>query len=133
MTDKQPSTEFLVISRGQWDEARSQEEIQSAIDAFYDWHDRLVAEGTFRAGQRLAIGGRTVSRQGMTDGPFSESKELIGGFWFVIAGSLDEAASIAARNPCIGCGLAFEIRPLDPQRASAAMVSNETPVARRGG
>jgi hypothetical protein len=124
--------EFLVISRGQWDEARSEEEIQSAIDGFYAWHDELVAEGVFRPGQRLAIEGAMVSRQGVTDGPFSEGKELVGGFWFIAADSLDEAAKIMTRNPCLACGLVFEVRPLDPQRASAAMVTNETPGARRG-
>jgi hypothetical protein len=119
--------EFLVISRGQWDEERSPEEIQSAIDAFYDWHDRLVAAGTFRPGQRLATEGRVVSRQGVTDGPFSEGKELIGGYWFIAADGLDEAAAIMAHNPCVACGLAFEVRPLDPERASAFVASNETP------
>jgi hypothetical protein len=125
------TTPHLVLSRGQWDPARSPEEIQAAIDAFYLWYDRLVAEGTFRPGQRLAREGRVVTRHGVVDGPFAEAKELVGGYWFVVAASLDEAAAILARNPCVACGLAMEVRPVDPERASAYTVSNETPGARR--
>jgi hypothetical protein len=62
------------------------------------------------------------------DGPFAEAKEVIGGYWFFLAGSLDEAAALAAENPCLACGLAFEIRPIESERASAFKVTNETPV-----
>jgi len=37
-----------------------------------------------------------VARCGITDGRFTEAKEVIGGYWFVLAGSLEEAARIAA-------------------------------------
>ena len=63
----------------------------------------------------------------MIDGPFTESKEVIGGYWFIVAGSLREASAIAARSPCLGCGLSYEIRPLEHERASAFRTSNETP------
>ncbi len=42
MTTKIALSEYLVISRGQWDKDLSREEIQEAIDSFYVWHDRLV-------------------------------------------------------------------------------------------
>jgi len=119
--------EYLVISRGQWDKDLSREEIQSAIDKFYVWKDRLVDEGKMKPGQRLASEGKTVTRSMVTDGPFSEAKEVIGGYWFILAGSLDEAVKIAAENPCLACGLFYEIRPIDPARASAFLVSTETP------
>jgi hypothetical protein len=122
-----PQSEFLVLSRGRWDEDLSEDEIQAAIDDFYAWHDRCVAAGTMRGGQRLATGGKRVSRQGVVDGPFSESKEIIGGYWHILAGSLDQAAALAAQNPCMACGLEFEIRPIEPERASAYVTSNETP------
>lgn len=126
-------SEFLVISRGQWDEDASREQIQDAIDRFYAWHDRLVAEGKMKPGQRLSIEGRRVSRDGVTDGPFTEAKEVIGGYWHILAGSLDEAARIAAGNPCLAFGLVFEVRPIDPVRASAFAVTNETPRERGDG
>ena len=119
--------EYLLLSRGQWDTDKSPEQIQAAIDAFYAWHARLVAQGRFKSGQRLATAAKLVTRSGITDGPFTEAKEVIGGYWFVLAGSLDEAARIAADNPCLACGLAFEIRPIEPELASAYRESNETP------
>jgi hypothetical protein len=119
--------DYLLLSRGQWDAARSPEEIQAAIDAFYAWHERLVAEGRFKSGQRLAKPAKLVTRAGIIDGPFTEAKEVVGGYWFIRAGSLDEAARIAADNPCIACGLVFEIRPIEAERASAWRESNETP------
>jgi hypothetical protein len=69
----------------------------------------------------------------VTDGPFGETKEVIGGYWFIVAGSLEEAAQIAAGNLCLKCGLFCEIRPIDPERASAFTVTTETPSERREG
>ena len=70
-----PSTnEYLLLSRGRWDADKSPQEIQAAIDAFYAWHGRLVAEGRFRSGQRLGTAAKLVTRAGITDGPFTESK-----------------------------------------------------------
>jgi len=120
-------SEYLVISRGQWDKNLSPEEIQAAIDGFYVWHDKLVAEGKMRAGQRLARESKLVSRNAVIDGPFAEAKEVIGGYWFFIAESLDEAAKLAAQNPCMACGLSYEVRPIETVRASAFAVTNETP------
>jgi hypothetical protein len=120
-------SEYLLLSRGQWDRDKPPQEIQAAIDAFYIWHERLVAEGKFKVGQRLAVDGKMVSRSGITDGPYAEAKEVIGGYWFIVAGSLQEAADIAAQNPCLACGLAYEVRPIEVERASAFRDSNETP------
>ncbi len=69
-----------------------------------------------KRGQRLTYEGKTVGRHNVvTDGPFSESKEAIAGYWFILAQSLDEAVQIAKGNPCLYCGHLLEIRPIDPQ------------------
>lgn len=133
MQKPNPSSEYLVLSRGQWDEHLSPDQVQVAIDDFYAWHGRLVDEGRMRRGSRLMREGKRVTRQAVVDGPFCESKEIIGGYWHVIAGSLDEAAALISRNPTLACGLEFEIRPLDPEPANAFVASNETPVARAEG
>jgi len=127
MTKESASREYLVLSRGQWDKALSRQEIQKAIDHFYAWYDRNVDAGRIKVGHRLTTEGRVVSRQAVTDGPFAETKEVVGGYWFIVARSLEEAAALAAENPCIACGLTFEIRPIDPKRASAFVLTNETP------
>jgi len=131
MNAKSSLFEYFVISRGQWDKDLSKEEIQSAIDEFYAWKDRRVSEGKMKPGERLANEGKTVSRTMVTDGPFSETKEVIGGYWVILASSLAEAGQIAAENPCLACGLFYEIRPIDPERASAFTVTAETPSEHR--
>lgn len=128
MSTPQPSGEYLVISRGKWDPLASPEKVQAAIDQFYAWLDRLVAEGKMKPGQRLASTGATVSKKlTLTDGPFGETKEVIGGYWFILADSLAEAAKIAGENPTLECGLFFEIRPIEKERATAYRIASETP------
>lgn len=131
MSNPQGQSEYLVISRGQWDEDKSPEEIQRAIDAFYVWHDVLVSQGKMKSGQRLAMAAARVSRHGITDGPFAETKEVIGGYWHFIAGSLAEAAALAAQNPCLACGLTYEVRPVETERCSAFEQTSETPQSRK--
>ena len=113
-------SEYLLICRGQWDQNTSRDQVEKVIDQFYVWLDRLVAEGKMKPGQRLKYEGKTVSRRNViTDGPFGESKEVVGGYWFAIANNLDEAAQLAASNPCLDYGLSMEIRPIDPDIATA--------------
>jgi hypothetical protein len=120
MTTKSTPSEYLVLCRGQWDKTASRDQIAKVIDQFYVWLDGLVDEGKMKPGQRLKYEGKIVDRRNVvTDGPFSESKEVIGGYWFVVANSLDEAAEIAAENPCLDFGLSLEIRPIDPDTATA--------------
>ncbi len=127
-TASHPLSEYLVISRGKWDEALPPERIQQAIDDFYNWLGQMIEDGKMKPGQRLGRGGATVTQSGIsTDGPFGETKEVIGGYWYVYAPDLEEAAKLAALNPCLQCGLFYEIRPTEEARASAFAVTNETP------
>ncbi|WP_226469871.1 YciI family protein [Luteimonas panaciterrae] len=119
--------EYLVISRGKWDAAAEPQQIQQAIDEFYVWIERHVDAGRMKRGQRLAKEAKLVGKQAIIDGPFTEAKEVIGGYWFILANSLEEAAALAAGNPCLEYGLSYEIRPIDPEKASAFVNSSETP------
>lgn len=125
------TSEYLLISRGEWDESASKESVQDAIDLFYIWYEKGLADGVLKPGSRLENRGRQVSRDGITDGPFAEAKELVGGYWFIVADSLDHAAKIAAENPCLAFGLTIEIRPLESARARAEDITNETPAGWR--
>ncbi|MFT3669432.1 MAG: YciI family protein [Pseudoxanthomonas sp.] len=125
------TNDYLLISRGQWDENASPQDVQDAIDRFYVWYERGLADGVLKPGSRLENRSRRVTRDGITDGPFAEAKELVGGYWFIVAESLDEAARIAAQNPCLAFGLELEIRPLEAARARVEQVTNETPAAWR--
>lgn len=53
-------------------------------------------------------GGRTL----MTDGPFADTKEILGGFVLIEAANLDEAIELAARIPAARLGGAVEVRPV---------------------
>ncbi|HZC70212.1 MAG TPA: YciI family protein [Jatrophihabitans sp.] len=53
------------------------------------------------------VGGRTL----MTDGPFADTKEVLGGVYLVEAADLDEAIELAARIPAARLGGVVEIRP----------------------
>jgi len=128
MSEQDPTKhDYLVLSRGQWDATLPKETIQRAIDDFYVWYELSLAHGRMKPGQRLKPERRSVSKHGAVDGPFTEAKEVIGGYWFIVADSLDEAAAIAAGNPCLACGLELEIREIEPERASAWAITNETP------
>ena len=119
MSERTPPAEYLVIARGQWDKNLKRDAIQKVIDQFYTWYDRLIDEGKIKRGQRLKDEGKTVARRNViTDGPFGESKEVIGGYWLILANSLDEAVEIAKGNPLLDCGMFFEIRPIDPERGT---------------
>ena len=79
--------------------------------------DELKAQGTLIESQQLEPGGtaRTVRvRNGKTqivDGPFAETKEILGGYHLIEADSLDEAVRIAQEFPWIGTG-SIEVRPV---------------------
>jgi hypothetical protein len=57
------------------------------------------------------VGGRTL----MTDGPFADTKEVLGGLYLVEAANLDEALELAARIPAARLGGAVEVRPVVPR------------------
>ncbi len=118
--------DYLVISRGQWDKDASKADIENAIAKFYDWLHECIDQGRMKMGSRLGIEGAVASKDALiTDGPFGEGKEIVGGYWFIVAETLHEAASLAATNPCAQFGLSFEIRPLEAERASAFNLTNE--------
>jgi hypothetical protein len=82
----------------------------------------LKTAGKYLVGDQLqpAITASTVrvreGKQLVTDGPFAETREQIGGFFMVEANDLDEARSIAARIPSARMG-AIEVRPVVTQTA----------------
>ena len=86
-------------------------------DESFPWLDDLQARGRWITGDQLAPPrrARTVRvRNGktlVTDGPFIETKEAVGGFDIIDCDSLEEAVEIAARHPVAMSGT-IEVRPL---------------------
>ena len=85
-------------------------------DEGFPWLNDLQARGKWVTGDQLAPPRRARSvrvRDGkrlVTDGPFAETKELVGGFDIIEAASLDEAVEIAGRHPVAEVGT-IEVRP----------------------
>src|SRR4051794_19412104 len=83
----------------------------------FPWLDDLQAKGIWLTGDQLAPARRARSvrvragKKMVTDGPFAETKEAVGGFDLLECGSLEEAVEIAARHPIAEMGT-IEVRPL---------------------
>lgn len=94
------------------------EEMQAAFEATGKFNDEIKESGHFVFGGGLkppataTVVDNTKSDLVVTDGPFAESKEILGGFWVIEAKDLDEAMAIAARGSkaCIG---PVEVRPFE--------------------
>lgn len=122
------SSEFLLLSRGQWDKASDKADIEAAIHRFYAWYEANIEKGRFKPGSRLTMDAALVSRDGIrTDGPFAEAKEVVGGYWIIVAESLAAASALASESPVLAHGIRYEIRPLESERGSAYRHTNETP------
>jgi hypothetical protein len=82
----------------------------------FPWLDDVQARGIWVTGDQLAPPRRARSvrvRNGktlVTDGPFAETKEAVGGFDIVECGSLEEAVEVAAAHP-VAEGGTIEVRP----------------------
>lgn len=90
---------------------------QQLITRWNAWFEGLLADGRALEGQPLEVERRVVSGAGgarVTDGPFPETKEAVGGYVMIMVNSLDEATAIARQHPALAYGLIIEIRQLTP-------------------
>ena len=123
---------LLMFSGSEWYNQLSKAEIQIVIEQSKAWFEGLAAAGKVKGGQGLARTGATISGKNgrvISDGPFAESKEAIGGYMLLEAGSLDEGIAIAQSNPAVLHGTNIEIRPLSdecPLDARARELACET-------
>jgi hypothetical protein len=94
----------------------SDEQMQAAFKAVDEFNQELMRTGAwvFAGGLQPLATSSVVRAQGgqvvVTDGPFAETKEQIGGFWVVKAADLDAAHELAARGSR-ACGWPVEVRP----------------------
>lgn len=111
------SSGHLLLFRGtNWHQGLSPDEIQKIMVGWNAWFEGLREEGKLVAGSPLENEGRVVaaSANSIADGPFVESKEAIGGYFFLNVTSLEEAIRIAKRCPALPHGLTVEVRPVAP-------------------
>jgi len=96
----------------------SPEEMQRIIQKYVAWAGQLRAEGRYVAGDKLVDGAGRVLRRGkarlrISDGPFTEGKEVIGGFFTVKADSYEEAVRLAEGCPHLDLGGSLELREVE--------------------
>jgi hypothetical protein len=95
------------------------EEMQKIIQKYNAWGEKLRRNGQLVTGHKLTDdAGRAVRRQGeelrVTDGPYSETKEVLGGYYLIEANSYDQAVERARDCPHLELGGAMVIRQIDP-------------------
>jgi len=106
-----------------WD-SRTKAEQETIYREYRQLIDELTAAGKYKAGNQLEASkaASTVrvrnGRPVVTDGPFAETKEQLGGFCYVEAEDLQEAQAIAARIPSAREG-SIEVRPVIPRQQAA--------------
>ncbi|HEX3603663.1 MAG TPA: YciI family protein [Steroidobacteraceae bacterium] len=93
--------------------------LKKMMGDYTDFTKSIVQAGNFKAGDRLrpVSSASTVrvrnGKTAITDGPFAETREQLGGYYLVEAKNLDEATAIAARIPGAQYG-SIEVRPVWP-------------------
>ncbi len=113
-------SEFLYLFRGGMEQgSNSPEQMQAQMQKWVNWMEQLGKEGKLVGGQPLANGGKVLSgaKRSLTDGPFAEGKEIVGGYLMVKANSLDEATATANGCPIFEMGGSVEIREVQQMPA----------------
>ena len=106
---------YLLLVSG--DEERERALTDEERRAIVDGHRALIAElaaaGTLVASEALTDSSlaHVVRNGSVTDGPYAETKEVVGGFYVVECASDEEAVAVAKRIPA-SPGLAVEVRPI---------------------
>ena len=116
-------TQYLLsVYMTESDETMSEDEIQRTYQAVDDFNDKVRSAGAwvFAGGLEPIESATTVdgtkSDPIVTDGPFAESKEHLGGFWVIEATDLDQALGLAA-EASKACRGVVEVRPFHTEES----------------
>ena len=106
--------EFMFIFKGPTyeDLTMSPEEAQANMHKWISWVNQLKNEGVYVEGRPLVKGGKMIAGKTpvVTDGPFAESKELVGGYFVIKANNIEEAVEHAKGFPDFALQGSVEIR-----------------------
>jgi hypothetical protein len=107
-------TEFTYLFRG-GAAPESPEAGQQQMQKWMAWFKELGEKGYIKdPGNPLERTGKVVTGKGkiVTDGPYAETKDIVGGYTLIVAKSLDEAANVAKGCPILEAGGLVEVRPV---------------------
>jgi hypothetical protein len=97
--------EFILIFRGGDSERQqaSPEQMQASMQRWQDWISDMAQKGQFVGGHPLTAEGKVLSGPGkkLTDGPFMEGKEIVGGYVIVQATDISEAVQMSESCPML--------------------------------
>src|SRR6478672_382675 len=108
-------SDYLLLFRGNvWDKGLSPAQLQKVVSEWMAWFERLKEEGKCLGGHPLEDEGKVVSGKqcSVADGPFAESKEAIGGYFYLTVANENEAIEIAKKCPGLEYGALVEVRPV---------------------
>src|SRR5437763_7841455 len=123
---------YMLLFRGtDLRKSLSPEELQKVTDNWMAWFRRLTEEGKAVAGNPLEREGKIVSGGDriVSDGPFAESKEAIGGYFLLDVATMDEAVAIAQECPGLPYGIGVEVRPVAGECPLASELKREAEFA----
>ena len=113
--------EFMLIFRHEdGNKVASPEQIQIWMKQTMDWISEIAKQNKFVEGKGLLFDESKIVRHNniVTDGPFGDIKETIGGYIIVKADSVDEAVEFAKGSPVLqGKGNSVEVRKISPKNA----------------
>ena len=109
-------SEFLFLYRGgDSSGSASPEEMQQTMQKWVAWMKALGDGGNLKAiGNPLEPSGKVVKgkQKSVTDGPFAEAKDVVGGFTLIQARDLDHAVELSKGCPILEVGGSVEVRPI---------------------
>jgi hypothetical protein len=114
---------LLLFHSNEWWKELGREELEKYLAQNHAWLEKLMTTGQAKGGQALARTGTIISgknRRNLTDGPFAEAKEVIGGYLLLDVETFEEAVAIAKTAPMIALGTSVEVRPLTDECPSQA-------------
>lgn len=105
---------ILLIRNGDFEDF-SPDEFQAVVKEFSDWAGRLAEAGKLKEASKLADSGTVIKSTAgaVTDGPFTETKDAVGGFFLIDADSMEAAVEIAKSCPGLKYGDWLEVRPIE--------------------
>jgi hypothetical protein len=109
--------DYIMLYRNTADARReamgSPERAQQSMQKWRAWMKEMTDQGHLKnVGQPMDDPGRVVRKKAVTDGPYIETKDIVGGFSIIEAPDLDHAARIAGGCPVLEGGGSVEVRPI---------------------
>jgi len=112
-------SEFMLLYRNTNEAFRetmgSPEKVQQSMTKWRAWMNEMMEKGQLRnIGQPLERVGKVVGgkNRSVTDGPYAEAKDVVGGYSIIEARDLEQAAQVASGCPVLEAGGSVEIRPV---------------------